>query len=142
MKIEKAEIFTTELLEALQRLLPQLSPGTTIREPWLRELLADPDIHLFVTRDEAGAINGTFTLAQEKIPTGLKVWLEDVVVDKQARGQGLGEAIVQYAINYARQLGTKKLDLTSSPDRIAANRLYQKTGFKLRETNVYRMRFR
>jgi len=64
-----------------------------------------------------------------------------VVVDQQARGQGRGDAIVQYAIDYARKLGTKKLDLTSVPERVAANKLYRKWGFIRRETNVYRLRF-
>jgi GNAT superfamily N-acetyltransferase len=141
MKIEKISAFSEEALKALQQLLPQLAPGMTITESWLREVVATPATHLFITRDEGEQITGTFTLTEQKIPTGLKVWLEDVVVDEQARGQGLGDAIVQYAIDYARKLGTKKLDLTSVPARVAANKLYRKWGFVLRETNVYRLRF-
>ena len=141
MRTEKVESYGDDVLKALQRLLSQLSPGTVISEAWLREILAETATHLFITRDDEGHITGTFTLVEQKIPTGLKVWLEDVVVDESMRGQGLGEAIVQYAIRYARDLGTKKLHLTSNPDRVAANNLYRKAGFKLRNTNVYRMRF-
>ena len=141
MHIEKVSSYTDEVLAALQRLLPQLSPGTTITESWLREIVTTPGTHLFITRDDDGQITGSFTLTEQKIPTGMKVWLEDVVVDEQARGQGLGDAIVQYAIDYARKLGTKKLDLTSVPERVAANKLYRKWGFIRRETNVYRLRF-
>jgi len=141
MQIERVTTYSDEVLAALQRLLPQLSPGTTISEAWLREIVADTGIHLFVARDEEGEIPGTFTLAEEKIPTGLKMWLEDVVVDEKARGKGLGDTIVRYAIDYARRRGTKKLDLTSVPARVAANKLYQKWGFVRRKTNVYRLRF-
>jgi len=140
MQIERVTSYSVEVLEALQRLLPQLSPGATVSEAWLRELLGEGSTHLFITRDEKSRIHGTFTLAEQKIPTGLKVWLEDVVVDEQARGQGLGKAIVHYAIGYARNLGTKKLDLTSAPRRMAANKLYRNMGFSLRKTNVYRLR--
>jgi len=141
MHIEKVSSYSDEVLAALQRLLPQLSPGTTITESWLREIVDTPATHLFITRNDDKQITGSFTLTEQKIPTGMKVWLEDVVVDEQARGQGLGDAIVQYAIDYARNLGTKKLDLTSVPERVAANKLYRKWGFVLRETNVYRLRF-
>jgi GNAT superfamily N-acetyltransferase len=141
MHIEKVSSYSDKVLAALQRLLPQLSPGTTITESWLREIIDTPGTHLFITRDDDGLITGSFTLTEQKIPTGMKVWLEDVVVDEQARGQGLGDTIVQYAIDYARKLGTKKLDLTSVPERVAANKLYQKWGFVRRETNVYRLRF-
>jgi len=141
MQIERVTTYSDEVLAALQRLLPQLSPGTTISEAWLREIVADTGIYLFVARDEEGEIPGTFTLAEEKIPTGLKVWLEDVVVEDLSRGRGYGRAIVQYAVDVARSLGTLKLDLTSVPERVAANKLYQKWGFVRRKTNVYRLRF-
>ena len=36
------------------------------------------------------------------------------------------------------ELGAKTIDLTSRPSREAANRLYQRLGFEMRETNVYR----
>ncbi len=140
-RIEKVDHYSDELLAALQRLLPQLSPTATIDEAWLREVLADPAAQLYVARDEEGEIVGTFSLTLQKIPTGPKMWLEDVVVDERVRGKGLGEALVQEAIGIARRPGVKSLNLTSSPERVAANKLYQKMGFEKRETNVYRMKF-
>ena len=140
MKIERVTRYSDEVLEALQRLLPQLSDGATIDAAWLQEVIATPASHLFVLR-EHDRIVGTFTLTEQKIPTGLKVWLEDVVVEDLSRGRGYGRAIVQYAVDVARSLGTLKLDLTSHPDRVVANALYRKSGFELRDTNVYRMRF-
>ncbi len=141
MQTERVETYSDEVLAALQRLLPQLSPGATLSEAWLREVIDDAAAQLYVARDDTGKILGTFCLTVQKIPTGPKVWLEDVVVDEQARGQGLGEALVRKAIDTARALGAKSLNFTSSPDRIAANRLYRKMGFEKRETNVYKMEF-
>ena len=78
------------------------------------------------------------SLATFKIPTGLRAWIEDVVVDEAARGQGAGQALVEAAVAHAKELGCRTVDLTSRPSREAANRLYKRCGFKLRETNVYR----
>ena len=78
------------------------------------------------------------TLATFTIPTGLRAWVEDVVVDGEARGQGAGQALVEAAVEHAGKLGARTVDLTSRPSREAANRLYRRAGFKLRETNVYR----
>ena len=78
------------------------------------------------------------TLATFTIPTGLRAWVEDVVVDAAARGQGAGHALVETAVAHAHKLGARTVDLTSRPSREAANRLYRSAGFEQRETNVYR----
>ena len=94
---------------------------------------------MFVARDiDTGQIVGSLTLALFRIPTGLRAWIEDVVVDEAARGQGIGSALNHAALERARQEGAKTVDLTSRPTREAANRLYQRLGFVPRETNVYR----
>ena len=95
--------------------------------------------HLLIATDDAsGAILGTTTLVAFPIPTGVRAWIEDVVVDDDARGTGAGAALTNYAIELASRLGAKTIDLTSRPSREAANRLYQRLGFELRETNCYR----
>jgi ribosomal protein S18 acetylase RimI-like enzyme len=83
-------------------------------------------------------IAGTLTLALFRIPTGIRAWIEDVVVDEEARGRGIGEALTREAIRRAGAAGARTIDLTSRPDREAANRMYEKLGFRRRETNVYR----
>ena len=85
-----------------------------------------------------GTIVGTLTLVTFRIPTGVRAWIEDVVVDDSARGHGVGEALNQFALDLARSKGAKTVDLTSRPSREAANRLYQRIGFTPRDTNVYR----
>ncbi len=72
------------------------------------------------------------------IPTGIRAWIEDVVVDGAARGKGVGDALNRHAIDLAADLGAKTVDLTSRPSREAANRLYKRLGFEQRDTNVYR----
>jgi ribosomal protein S18 acetylase RimI-like enzyme len=81
---------------------------------------------------------GSLTLAVFRLPTGVRAWIEDVVVDGSARGTGVGEALVAEAVRRAGDVGAKTVDLTSRPDREAANRLYLRAGFVARETNVYR----
>ena len=81
---------------------------------------------------------GSLSLAVFRIPTGVRAWIEDVIVDESMRGRGIGEAITRYALAKAKELGVKTVDLTSRPAREAANRLYVRIGFELRKTNAYR----
>jgi ribosomal protein S18 acetylase RimI-like enzyme len=103
----------------------------------LRRIVADPGATLFVARDD-GDIVGMLTLITFEIPTAVRAWIEDVVVDQAARGQGVAAALVRAALDRATAQGARTVDLTSRPDREAANRLYVRMGFELRQTNVYR----
>jgi ribosomal protein S18 acetylase RimI-like enzyme len=130
---------TPELVAAFERLIPQLSqssapPGLA----QLAEIVSSPTTDLFVARDADGTIVGTSTLAVFRIPTARRAWIEDVVVDEHASGKGVGTALTTAMIDRARELGCTTVDLTSRPSREAANHLYRKLGFTLRETNVYR----
>lgn len=138
VEIVCAEQVTDELLAALERLIPQVSsssPAPTAAE--VEAIISSPDSVLFlaVIDDE---IVGCLTLGLYRIPTGLKAWIEDVVVDEAGRGRGVGALLNTAAINEARRRGAKHVNLTSRPSREAANRLYQRLGFELYETNVYR----
>jgi ribosomal protein S18 acetylase RimI-like enzyme len=72
-----------------------------------------------------------------RVPTGLQGWIHDVVVDEEARGQGVGEALTREALRWAEDAGARSVELTTRPEREAANRLYRRLGFEQRETNVY-----
>ena len=127
-----------EVLDACHRLIPQLSSSSTpVTLPELKEIVASESTVLFAATKD-GAIVGLLTLATFRIPTGMRAWIEDVVVDESARGHGVGEALNHAAITEARRRGAKTVDLTSRPSREAANRLYQRIGFVARDTNVYR----
>ena len=137
--IEEAHEVTPALVDAFARLVPQLSrssPAPTSSE--LGEMVAAPGTHVLVALDDSGTIVGSLTLVVFRIPTGMRAWIEDVVVDETGRGQGVGEALNRFALDLARTEGCKTVDLTSRPSREAANRLYQRLGFVRRETNVYR----
>lgn len=131
------------LVEAFSRLIPQLSsssPPPTAAE--LLSIIDNPNSVLFIAElggdDDVRSVVGSLTLAFYRIPTGLKAWIEDVVVDESARGLGVGEALNVAAIDESRQRGAKNVSLTSRSSREAANRLYQRLGFEPYETNLYR----
>jgi ribosomal protein S18 acetylase RimI-like enzyme len=104
--------------------------------------VSSPATDLFIAIDDTGTVVGMATLVSFRIPTGVRGWIEDVVVDESCRGQGVGEAITQAMVDRARELGCKTVDLTSRPHREAANRLYQRAGFVPRDTNIYRLDLR
>ena len=146
MTVELITAATPELHEAMGRLLPQLSRSAApLSEADVERFLSQSSVHLFVFRAETAdaegnnPILGMLSLATFEIPTGVRAWVEDVVVDEAARGQGAGLALVEAAIEHAKTVGARTVDLTSRPSREAANRLYQRAGFQLRETNVYRV---
>lgn len=143
MAVELASEYSDEIVEAMELLIPQLSSSSpALTSEQTRQFMDQKGVYLFVYRSEnpadAGKILGMLSLATFKIPTGLRAWIEDVVVDQGARGQGAGQKLVEAAVAHAQKLGARTVDLTSRPSREAANRLYVRCGFKLRETNVYR----
>ena len=139
--ITVATAVTAELVDAFGRLIPQLSsssPPPTAAQ--LEEMVSAPGTTVFVaSADEV--IVGTLTLVMFRIPTGVRAWIEDVVVDSAAGRQGIGAALTNAALDKARHAGATTVDLTSRPSREAANRLYQRLGFEQRSTNVYRFSF-
>jgi ribosomal protein S18 acetylase RimI-like enzyme len=104
----------------------------------LAEIVSSPATVLLVARDERGDIIGSLTLVLFRIPTGVRAWIEDVVVDESVRGQGIGDSLGREALRRAEAAGARTVDLTSRPSREAANRLYQRLGFVQRQTNVWR----
>jgi ribosomal protein S18 acetylase RimI-like enzyme len=139
--VEEATECTDELVAAFARLIPQLSSSSP--PPGSGELTAmvgSEASTVLVARDggPGGTIFGSLTLAMFRIPTGVRAWIEDVVVDESARGRGVGEALTQEALGRARAAGARTVELTSRPSREAANRLYLRLGFEVRDTNVYR----
>jgi len=134
------------LVAAMARLIPQLSSSNPPPAAALAAIVASEASILLIAEDpdkvgaaDGSSILGSMTLALFRIPTGLRAWIEDVVVDEAARGRGVGEALNRAAIDRAREAGATTVDLTSRPSREAANRLYRRLGFQERTTNVYRL---
>ena len=143
MIIETQATVTDELLDALTRLIPQLkisSPRLTRDD--VAALVSSDAVSLLTARADASArIVGMLTLIVYRVPTGVRARIEDVVVDESARGRGVAVELVRRALEIARAKGADGVALTSNPRREAANKLYQKVGFKKWETNVYFYKF-
>jgi len=139
MEIKKVNRFSDRAFEAVLRLLPQVSSDAELlTKKYLKSILASESVHFFIAELDNKQIGGMLTIATYKTPSGIKVWIEDVVVDESQRGKGIGKELMLFAIGYSKSLGAKDIRLTSRPSRIAANELYLKLGFKKHETNFYK----
>ncbi|MCH7669675.1 MAG: GNAT family N-acetyltransferase [Acidobacteria bacterium] len=127
------------VVKAFERLVPQLSKTSPPPDAdALADIAGNPNSLLLVAKDsDTGTIVGSLTLAFYRIPTGLQARIEDVIVDSESRGQGIGALLTETAVEKARTAGAKAVGLTSRPAREAANRLYTSLGFERRDTNVY-----
>jgi ribosomal protein S18 acetylase RimI-like enzyme len=138
VQVEVLSEVTGEVVEAFGRLIPQLSRSSPPPDAAaLQAIVAAPASTLLIARAD-GKIAGTLTLVMFPIPTGLRAWIEDVVVDEAAGRQGIGTKLTLAAIQLARQAGARTVDLSSRPSRVAAGKLYEKLGFQLRDTRMYR----
>jgi len=135
--ITRAEAASPELLAAFERLMPQLTNAPIPTLEQIQNLLASPSILIVARVSPDGPIIAAGTLGIFRTPSGLHAHIEDVIVDQNLRGRGIGAAIVSHLLQIARETGLKGVSLTCNPRRIAANRLYQKMGFKKWETNTY-----
>ena len=139
MRIEAATAATQELLDSLNSLLPQLNPQLkplTIER--LSGVIRDPATILLVVRDGERIVGAAAVLVYAT-PAFVKARIEDVVVDERSRGKGVGEALVRRCVEVARERGAEIVELQSARWREVANRLYPRLGFKLRESNLYRL---
>jgi ribosomal protein S18 acetylase RimI-like enzyme len=138
VEIEAVQRVTDELVDASASLLPQLSASAApLGAGDLARIIGHQANTLFIAR-RRGVIVGMLTLVTFPLPSGLRARIEDVVVDQDARGQGVGTALTMAALELAQAQGARSVDLTSRASRVAANRLYQQLGFQLRDSNVYR----
>ncbi len=138
VEVTVATSASPELRDALNRLVPQLSSSAKLlSDADVVRMTTDHDVVLFVAKHD-DVIVGTLTLVVFAIPSGQRAWIEDVIVDGDVRGLGIGAALTNAAIEEGRRRGVRTIDLTSRPSREAANKLYQKLGFEIRDTNVYR----
>jgi ribosomal protein S18 acetylase RimI-like enzyme len=139
MDIINVKRFSERSFEAVSRLLPQLSENADIlTRQHFKDILASEGVHLFFAKPDKKHIVGMLTIATYKTPTGIKAWIEDVIVDESYRGKGIGRDLMLFAVDYSRSLGAKYIYLTSKPSRLAANELYSRLGFRRYETNLYR----
>ena len=137
-RIETLDEVTDEVVAALNRLLPQLSASApALDAAALRRVVGREGTTLLLARVD-GAVAGTLTLVVFPALTGVRARIEDVVVDGAVRGRGVGAALTREAVRLGRAAGAATIDLTSRPAREAANRLYERMGFRAVDTRVFR----
>ena len=95
---------TDEDVNAINRLLPQLSRSAPRLDPGTLQRVASWNGSSLLVARAAGEIIGMLTLVTFPIPTGLRAWIEDVVVDESARGQGVGAALTREAVRLAYEV--------------------------------------
>lgn len=139
VRVETVREASGELVDAFGRLLPQLSSRAKPLGFQAVQRMVACDANTVLVARAAGVIVGTLTLVMFPVPSGLRARVEDVVVDGSARGQGVAGLLTGEALRIAREAGARTVDLTSRPDRAAANRLYERLGFRSRESTVYRV---
>jgi len=144
LTIEQVTSVNLELMQAMLRLVPQLTSNNPPPTPDELEAMLHSDTSiLFIARhSDFDEIIGMATLVLYRVPTGLRGYIEDVVVELHARGRGIGEALTRACLEHAKNAGVPQVGLTSNPGRMAANHLYQRMGFEIRQTNAYRYTFK
>jgi ribosomal protein S18 acetylase RimI-like enzyme len=141
VSVEVLHEVTDEVVEAFGVLLPQLSRSASpASRAVLERVTSSAATTLLIARSD-GKIAGTLSLVMFPIPTGLRAWIEDVIVDEAARGQGVGQVLTTEALRIAEEAGARTVDLTSRPSREAAGRLYERVGFQSRSTRMFRYTF-
>ena len=91
--------------------------------------------------ERQGVVVGMVTLCTYTTLTGAKAYLDHLVVAPEARRSGVGRALVEYAIERAKDAGASRVDLTARASKHAAHALYRSLGFELRKTSNFRLRF-
>ena len=139
MTVERLFAYSDAFMKALKILMPQLTRFCPIpQEEEITAILENPDTCIWIAKEDGERIVGMLTLVIYRSPTGIHAWIEDVVVDESYRGKGYGKLLTTKAIEHAVQKHAKAISLTSRPERTIANQLYQKMGFTLINTNLYR----
>ena len=137
-KIVELNTLTEAQVQDVIALMGELDPTITVTEEMVKRTVEAEGTHFIAVTAEEHII-GCASLCVFESPTGRKASVEDVVVASAFRGQHIGKQLMQHIIEYAKTLAPINLQLTSRPERVAANKLYHSLGFQKRETNAYRM---
>lgn len=136
--VEVLSEVTDEVVEAFERLLPQLSTTAKRLDAVALSAIVESAASTVLLARADKQILGTLTLVTFVIPSGVRAWIEDVVVDEASRGKQIASTLIDAAVKIAKQAGARTVDLTSRPSRESAGRLYERLGFEQRETRMYR----
>lgn len=142
IKIEPLQHFSTEDADAIRALVLKLGKRSKpLPDEDVRTLIESPVTTILVARDENKKLIGMVTVAVYRIPYLWKAYLDDLIVDETYRGKGIGTKLLEAAVEFARNKGAAYIDFTSHPSRVKANELYERLGFKKKESNTYRLAY-
>jgi len=139
--VEVLSSLTDADIQDFARILPQLSSTPRTEEEIrlnLQRGIDSPTSRTLVIRDD-GRIQASATGNLAPIPTGFKPWVDDVVTDELYRGKGYGARLMEALHGWFEENGAPYANLTSTPDKVAAGGLYERLGYRQRNTRVYRL---
>lgn len=142
MKITKLDKYTPEAADQIRKLLIQLSRSGKDRgeipQEWFDELIASP-YHDMLIAVEDNKIIGIATLSIHMGPIIRKnAYLEDFVTDQTVRGKGIGSALWDAMLDWAKEKGCHNLEFTCGNGREASQQFYKNHGATIYDTNFFR----
>ena len=101
--------------------------------------ISDPNVYEFVAVFE-DKIVGYFNLGRmlDVIRNIVIFHVDYVCVSEELRGKKIGRKMMEYAIDFAKEKGATRMELTSGNQRIAAHKLYEGLGFVKRDSSIFR----
>ncbi|MHB1864705.1 MAG: GNAT family N-acetyltransferase [Candidatus Saccharimonadales bacterium] len=130
--VERITEITAEVFEAANRLAPQLeSPSqVNITEAYLQRIVDNPEYHwLMARRTDDSRLIGMACLIMLPFPTNIRTTLENVVVDKDTRQQGVGTALCEEAKRIALEQGANGIRAAAAKTNVASKSMLEKAGF-------------
>lgn len=131
-------------LKIINKLLYQLDPKcSSLTNNSLKKIFSQKNVTIIgcFKNSQQKSLIAIVTIVFYQTFSGYRCRIEDLVVNKEERGKGLGKKLLKEAIKIAKRKRVNFIELTSRPERKVANILYQKMGFKIKNTNVYRYYF-
>ncbi|MDQ1338710.1 MAG: AraC family transcriptional regulator [Campylobacterota bacterium] len=123
-----------ELCRLLNELFTQeaeFTPDEMSQEIALKKIISDESIgEIFVASRDGEIVAMVNILYTLSTALGAKVAiLEDMIVDKRYRGQDIGSSLMEFALEYIKAKGCKRVTLLSDGDNFKAHKFYEKQGF-------------
>jgi GNAT superfamily N-acetyltransferase len=136
--ITRLEQVNARALDNINELLPQLAADIPhLNLAGLTAIVQSPANTVYAAVNSDGSVIGMLIVVTVRQFAGMKCWIEDVVVSKDYRGQGIARKLLEKAISEVPGT-TRFINLTSNPRREAAHHLYTSLGFRPRDTVVFR----
>jgi len=139
--VERVTEFSPEVADGIRNLVKQLVSNTrSLTDEEFNEMIEPKQNFLFIAREvSTNKIAGVVMISIYRIPDSKKAYLDDIIVDEHFRGRGIAGLLFEKVIATSKEHNAEYIMLTSNPKRVAGIHLYEKLGFKKRETNVYRL---